>query len=47
MENLREAAQRIRATSHLFRLTGVRDDDNHHGLAHSTASALAATEAAA
>ena len=46
LENLREAAQRIRATSHLFRSTGVRDDDNHHDLVHRVASALAMTEAA-
>lgn len=46
LENLREAAQRIRATSHLFRATGVRDDDNHHDLVHRVASALATTEAA-
>ncbi len=45
LENLREAAQRIRATSHLFRSTGVRDD-NHHDLVHRVASALAMSEAA-
>lgn len=46
MENLREAAQKIRATPHLFRATGVREDDNHHDLVHRVASALAMTEAA-
>lgn len=45
LDNLRETAQRIRATSHLFRSTGVREDDNHHDLVHRVA-ALAFTEAA-
>jgi hypothetical protein len=39
------SAQRIRATSHLFRSTGVRDD-SHHDLVHRVASALTMTEAA-
>ncbi len=46
LENLREAAQRIRATSNLLRATGMRDDDNHHDLVHRVSSALAMTGAA-
>ena len=39
LENLREAAQRIRATSNLLRATGMREDDNHHDLANRVAAA--------
>ena len=46
LDNLREAAQRIRATSNLMRSTGVREDPNHHDPTHRVASALAMTEAA-
>ena len=46
LENLREAAQRIRAMSNLLRATGMRDDDNHHDLVHRVSSVLAMTEAA-
>ncbi len=46
LENLREAAQRIRATSNFMRSSGMREDPNHHDLAHRVASALAMTEAA-
>ncbi len=46
LENLREAAQSIRAVSKRMRATGMREDPNHHDLAHRVASALAATEAA-
>ena len=46
LENLREAAQRIRAVSHLMRSTGMTEDPNYHDLAHRFASALAMTEAA-
>ena len=45
-ENLREAAQRIRATSNLMRVTGMREHPDHEDLAHRVASALAMTEAA-
>jgi pyrroloquinoline quinone (PQQ) biosynthesis protein C len=43
---VRGAAQRTRATSNLLRATGIREDPNHHDLAHRVASALAMTEAA-
>ena len=46
LENLLEAAQRIRATSNLMRATGMREDPNYHDLVHRVASALAMTEAA-
>jgi hypothetical protein len=46
LENLREAAQRIRAVSNQMRATGMREDPNHHDLAHRVASALAMTGAA-
>jgi hypothetical protein len=46
LENLYEAAQRIRAVSHLMRSTGMTEDPNYHDLAHRIASALAMTEAA-
>ena len=46
LENLREAAQRIRAVSHLMRSTGMTEDPNYHDLAHRVASALAMAEAA-
>ncbi|MDP9474506.1 MAG: hypothetical protein M3R38_02200 [Actinomycetota bacterium] len=46
LENLREAAQRIRAVSHLMRSTGMTEDPNYHDLVHRVASALAMTEAA-
>lgn len=46
VDNLREAAQRIRAVSHLMRSTGMTEDPNYHDLAHRVASALASTEAA-
>ena len=46
MDNLREAAQRIRAVSHLMRSTGMTEDPDHHDLANRVASALASTEAA-
>lgn len=45
-DNLREAAQRIRAVSHLMRSTGMVEDPNYHDLVHRVTSALAATEAA-
>lgn len=46
LDNLREAAQRIRAVSHLMRSTGMTEDPNYHDLVHRVASALAMTEAA-
>ena len=46
VDNLHEAAQRIRAVSHLMRSTGITEDPNYHDLAHRVASALAMTEAA-
>ncbi len=46
LENLRQAAQRIRATSNLMRSSGMREGPNHHDLAHRVAAALAMTEAA-
>ena len=46
LDNLREAAQRIRAVSNRMRATGMREDPNHHDLAHRVGSALAMTEAA-
>lgn len=46
MDNLREAAQRIRATSNLMRSSGMREDPNHYDFAHRVASALAMTEEA-
>ena len=39
LENLREAAQRIGATSNLMRATGMRGNDNHHDLVHRVAAA--------
>lgn len=45
-DNLREAAQRIRAVSHLMRSTGMTEDPNYHDLVHRVSSALATTEAA-
>jgi hypothetical protein len=46
LENLREATQRLRATQHLFRASGMLQDPNHLDLVHRVASALATTEAA-
>ncbi len=46
LKNLYEAAQRIRAVSHLMRSTGMTEDPNYHDLVHRVASALAMTEAA-
>ena len=46
LDNLREAAQRIRAVSHLMRSTSMVEDPNHHDLVHRVFSALAMTEAA-
>ena len=46
LENLHEAAQRIRAVSHLMRSTGMTEDPSYHDLVHRVASALAMTEAA-
>ncbi len=34
LENLREAAQRIRAVSNRMHATGMREDTSHHDLAH-------------
>ena len=45
-DNLREAAQRIRAVSHLMRSTGLVDDPNYHDLVHRVSSALAMVESA-
>lgn len=45
-DNVREAAQRIGAISNQLRATGMREGENHHGLVHRVASALASTEAA-
>ncbi|MDP9438012.1 MAG: hypothetical protein M3P49_04615 [Actinomycetota bacterium] len=47
MDNLREAAQRIRAVSNRMRAAGMREDPNHHDLVHRVSSALKMTEAAA
>ncbi len=38
LDNLREAAQRIRASSNLMRASGMRDDENHHDLAYRVAA---------
>ena len=46
LDNLREAAQRIRAVSNRLRTTGMNQDPDHHDLAHRVASALTMTEAA-
>ena len=46
LKNPGEAAQRIRAVSHLMRSTGMTEDPNYHDLVHRVASALAMTEAA-
>ena len=46
VDNLREAAQRIRAVSHLMRSTGMTEDPNYHDLVHRVAAALAMTGAA-
>ena len=46
VDNLHEAAQRIRAVSNLMRSTGMTEDPNYHDLAHRVTSALAMTEAA-
>ncbi|MDP9457774.1 MAG: hypothetical protein M3Q60_18850 [Actinomycetota bacterium] len=45
LENLRESAQRIRAVSNRIRATRMREDPNHHALAHRVALALVTTEA--
>ena len=39
LENLREAAHRVGATSNLMRSTGMREDENHHDLVHRVATA--------
>lgn len=46
LDNLREATQRLRATQHLMRASGMLQDLNHVDLVHRVASALAMTEAA-
>ncbi|MDP9480289.1 MAG: hypothetical protein M3R38_32280 [Actinomycetota bacterium] len=38
LDNLREAAQKIRAVSNRMRATDMREGDNRHNLAHRVAS---------
>ena len=44
--NLREAAQRIRATQNLMRAQGMAEDENYRELLTRLSTALAITEAA-
>ena len=46
MDNLREAAQRIRATQNLMRARGMTEDGNYQELLMRLSTALAVTEAA-
>jgi hypothetical protein len=46
MDNLKEAAQRIRATQSLMRSEGMTDGENHRDLLTRLSTALAMTEAA-
>ena len=46
MDNLREAAQRIRATQNLMRAQGMTEDENYRELLTRLSTALAMTEAA-
>ncbi len=46
MDNLREAAQRIRATQHLMHAQGMTDDVHYQELLTRFSTALAMTEAA-
>jgi len=46
MDNLREAAQRIRATQHLMHAQGMTDDVHYRELLTRLSTALAMTEAA-
>jgi predicted RNase H-like HicB family nuclease len=46
MDNLKEAAQRIRATQSLLRSEGMTDGENYRDLLTRLSTALAMTEAA-
>jgi hypothetical protein len=46
MDNLKEAAQRIRATQSLMRSQGMTDGENHRDFLTRLSTALAMTEAA-
>jgi hypothetical protein len=46
MDNLKEAAQRIRATQSLMRSQGMTEGENHRDLLTRISTALAMTEAA-
>jgi pyrroloquinoline quinone (PQQ) biosynthesis protein C len=45
MDNLKEAARRIRATQNLMRSQGMTDGENHRDLLTRLSTALAMTEA--
>ena len=46
MDNLKEAAQRIRATQHVLRASGLVDHPDYGELSYRLSAALAMTEAA-